>query len=98
MRSNGIVNAAYSSGASAKSATLQRDLIVELHVLGRNGGTQRDDRFTLRIIPVERCRHGLSERDTVQQSREILQRGLEVQAALLHLIGKRQQPGAITLR
>jgi hypothetical protein len=93
------VNAAYSSGASAKSARpLQRDLIVELHVLGRNGGTQRDDRFTLRIIPVERCRHGLSERDTVQQSREILQRGLEVQAALLHLIGKRQQPGAITLR
>ena len=64
---------------------MQRDLVIQLHFFRAEALRQSEDALALRQILAQRLGHGLRQRDLVQQRAQILQRGVEGQAALLHL-------------
>ena len=72
-------------------------MIQQLDFFGAKRGRQRHDGGVPGIVDSYRLRHGLRERDPVQQRGQVLQRDFERQTALRHAVGDGNQCRAILL-
>ena len=76
---------------------MHSDLVIQLHFLSVEQLRQAQDGGQLGQVLGHCARHGLRQRDAVQQGAQILQRAVVRQAAAGHFVRHRHQVGAILL-
>ena len=79
-------------------AAMNGDLVIQLHVLRRDGVRQCLQRVAFRLVLGDRLRHGLHQRQLLQQDRQFAQRAFKADAALGQAVGLRHQLRAVAGR
>ena len=73
------------------------DLVIQLHIAGRQHAGQGQNGVALGLVGGQRRRHGLRQGDLVQQLGHFVQRGIKTDAACSQLLGLGHQRRAVAV-